>query len=149
MIRDFRNADVEPVLDIWLQASLVAHHFIAPEFWHEQLGAMREIYLPSAVTRVFEVDGQVRGFSCVYENTLAALFVSPAHQGRGVGTQLLEDAMGSRAALQLSVYSQNVSSIHFYQKNGFIVLSEQRDEHTGHLEKMMRWVSDRSPNPRP
>ncbi|MBH3465707.1 GNAT family N-acetyltransferase [Pseudomonas carnis] len=149
MIRDFRNADVEPVLDIWLQASLLAHHFIAPAFWHGQLSAMREIYLPSAVTRVFEVDGQVRGFSCVYENTLAALFVSPAHQSRGVGTQLLEDAMGSRAALQLSVYSQNVSSIHFYQKNGFIVLSEQRDEHTGHLEKVMHWVSDRSTNPRP
>lgn len=143
MIRDFQNADFEPVLDIWLQASILAHHFIAPEFWHAQLGAMREIYIPSAVTRVFEVDGQVRGFSCVYENTLAALFVSPAYQDRGVGTQLLEDAMGSRGALQLSVYSQNVSRIHFYQKHGFIVLSEQRDEHTGHLEKMMRWVSDR------
>ena len=38
MIRDFRNADVEPVLDIWLQASTLAHHFITPEFWHKQLG---------------------------------------------------------------------------------------------------------------
>ena len=68
MIRDFRNADVEPVLDIWLQASLLAHHFIAPAFWHGQLSAMREIYLPSAVTRVFEVDGQVRG-SVAYMKT--------------------------------------------------------------------------------
>lgn len=30
MIRHFQPADLEPVLDIWLQASILAHHFIAP-----------------------------------------------------------------------------------------------------------------------
>lgn len=142
MIRDFQNTDLEPVLDIWLQASILAHHFIAPAFWHEQLGAMRDVYLPSAVTRVFEADGKVLGFSCVYEDTLAALFVAPEHQGGGVGTQLLADAMESRATLQLSVYSQNLPSLHFYKKHGFIVLNEQRDEHTGQLEQVMCWVPD-------
>ncbi|AZE60590.1 MULTISPECIES: N-acetyltransferase [Pseudomonas fluorescens group] len=139
MIRDFQHTDLEPVLDIWLQASILAHHFIASQFWHEQLGAMRDVYLPSAVTRVFEADSKVLGFSCVYEDTLAALFVAPAHQGGGVGTRLLADAMQSRSVLQLSVYSQNLPSLHFYKKHGFIVLNEQRDEHTGHLEKVMCW----------
>lgn len=142
MIRHFQPADLEPVLDIWLHASILAHHFIDPTFWHDQLGAMREVYLPSAVTRVFEADGKVLGFSCVYEDTLAALFVAPEHQGNGIGTQLLKDAQAARTSLQLSVYSQNVPSLHFYKKHGFTVFREQRDEHTGHLETVMGWAPD-------
>ncbi|MDD2099985.1 N-acetyltransferase [Pseudomonas putida] len=139
MIRDFRNLDLEPVLDIWLRASIQAHHFIAPEFWRNQLDAMREVYLPGAMSRVFEADGVVAGFCSVYGDTLAALFVSPEHQGHGIGTQLLADAKASRSALRLTVYSANAPSIHFYESQGFVVLNEQRDEHTGHLEKVMRW----------
>lgn len=141
MIRDFRNVDLEPVLDIWLRASIQAHHFIAPEFWRSQLGAMRKIYLPGAMSRVFEADGAVAGFCSVFGDTLAALFVSPERQGDGIGTQLLADAMASRSTLQLTVYSANVPSIHFYENQGFVVLNEQLDEHTGHLEKVMRWVA--------
>ncbi len=139
MIRDLQSVDLESVLDIWLRASIQAHHFIAPEFWRTQLDAMREVYLPSAMSRVFEVDGVIVGFSSVYGETLAALFVSPEHQGRGIGTQLLVDAMTSKSILELSVYSANAPSIHFYEHQGFTVLNEQLDEHTGHLEKVMRW----------
>lgn len=141
MIRDFRNVDLEPVLDIWLRASIQAHHFIAPEFWHSQLDAMREVYLPGAMSRVFEADGTVAGFCSVYGDTLAALFVSPERQGDGIGTRLLADAMASKSTLQLTVYSANARSIHFYENQGFVVLNEQLDAHTGHLEKVMRWVA--------
>ena len=141
MIRDFRNVDLEPVLDIWLRASNQAHHFIAAEFWRSQLAAMREVYLPGAMSRVFEADWTVAGFCSVYGDTLAALFVSPERQRDGIGTQLLADAMASQSTLQLTVYSANAPAIHFYEKQGFIVLNEQLDAHTGHPEKVMRWVA--------
>ncbi|MBJ2285285.1 N-acetyltransferase [Pseudomonas sp. MF6755] len=141
MIRDLQNADLDAVLDIWLRASIQAHHFIAPTFWHEQLDAMREVYLPSAMTRVFEADAIPVGFCSVHADTIAALFVSPEHQGRGIGTQLLADAKAGKTALQLSVYCANTPSIRFYEQQGFVVLNEQRDEHTGHMEKVMRWVA--------
>lgn len=141
MIRDFSNVDLEPVLDVWLRASIQAHHFIEPEFWRTQLDAMREVYLPSAMSRVFEADGAVVGFCSVYGDAVAALFVSPEHQGSGIGTQLLADAMASKSTLQLTVYSANTPSIRFYENHGFVVLEEQLDEHTGQLEKVMRWVS--------
>lgn len=139
MIRDFQNTDLEPVLDIWLRASIQAHHFIPATFWRNQLDAMREVYLPSAASRVFEADGSVAGFCSIYGDTLAALFVSPEHQGSGIGTQLLADARMSRSTLQLAVYSANAPSLSFYEKHGFVVLNEQRDAHTGQLEKVMRW----------
>jgi putative acetyltransferase len=102
---------------------------------------MREVYLPGAKSRVFEADGTVVGFCSVYGDTLAALFVSPERQGDGIGTQLLADAMASKSTLQLTVYSANAPSIHFYENQGFAVLNEQLDAHTGHLEKVMRWVA--------
>lgn len=141
MIRDLRNADLDPVLDVWLRASIQAHHFIAPEFWRNQLDAMREVYLPSAMSRVFEVDGVVVGFSSVCGDSLAALFVAPECQGAGIGKQLLTDAMSAKSVLELTVYSANVSSIRFYESQGFEIISEHMDRHTGHLEKVMRWVS--------
>lgn len=141
MIRDVQNTDIEPVLDVWLRASIQAHDFIAPDFWRSQLAAMREVYLPAAMTRVFEADGVVAGFCSVRGDSLAALFVSPEHQGGGIGKQLLEDAMASRSILDLAVYSANAPAIRFYERHGFVVLNEQLDEHTGHLEKVMRWVS--------
>lgn len=140
MIRDFRNPDIDPVLDIWLRASIQAHHFIDPQFWRDQLDTMREVCLPGAMTRVFETDGVVVGFCSVYGDTVTALFVSPECQGAGVGTQLLTDAKTYKSALELAVYSANVPSIRFYENQGFETLNEHLDEHTGHLERLMRWV---------
>ncbi len=140
MIRDFRNTDLEPVLDVWLRASIKAHNFIKPEFWRNQLDAMREVYLPAATSRVFERNGLVVGFCSLHGDSLAALFVSPEQQGTGVGTQLLKDAMRSKSVLELTVYSANIPSIRFYENQGFEILEEQLDEHTGQPEKLMRWA---------
>lgn len=78
----------------------------------------------------------------MYGDTLAALFVAPARQGGGIGRQLLADVMLARSTLQLTVYSANAPAIRFYEAQGFVVLGEQLDEHTGHLEKVMRWVAE-------
>ncbi len=140
MIRDFRKTDLEPVLDIWLCASIKAHHFIKPEFWRNQLDAMREVYLPGSISRVFEKNGLVVGFCSLHGDFLAALFVSPEQQGTGIGTQLLRDAMKCKSVLELTVYSANSPSIRFYENQGFEMLEERLDERTGQPEKLMRWA---------
>ncbi len=81
-IRAFQADDMEAVLAIWLAASIQAHDFIEPDFWHAQRDAMRERYLPASETYVAETSGQVVGFYSLYENTLAAIFVQP--EGKAV-----------------------------------------------------------------
>ncbi|TMU22849.1 N-acetyltransferase [Halomonas sp. ATBC28] len=137
MIRKYREADIEQILDIWLSASIKAHSFVGSEFWQSKVSDMRDIYIPASETFVFEADEQITGFYCLYGNTLAAVFVLPSLQGHGIGSALIEDAKSRRACLQLSVYRQNASSISFYQKHGFIALSEQIDEQTGYPEFIM------------
>ena len=46
-------------------------------------------------------------------------------------------AKRQRAELTLSVYKENEASYRFYLTQGFRVISEQADEHTGHLEYTM------------
>ncbi|HDZ45594.1 hypothetical protein LCGC14_0097070 [marine sediment metagenome] len=137
MIRKYRESDIEQILDIWLSASIKAHSFVGSEYWKSKVSEMRDVYIPASETFVFESEGQVTGFYSLYGNTLAAIFVSPGLQGKGIGSMLMDDAKSRRECLQLSVYSDNTPSIHFYKQHGFIPLLEQIDEHTGHREFIM------------
>lgn len=137
MIRKYREADIEQILDIWLSASIKAHSFIGPEYWKSKVSEMRDVYLPASETFVFESEGQVVGFYSLYGSTLAAIFVSPSLHGKGIGSALMDDAKSRRECLQLSVYSDNTPSINFYKQHGFIPLVEQIDEHTGYREFIM------------
>ncbi|GGX72460.1 N-acetyltransferase [Saccharospirillum salsuginis] len=141
MIREYKADDIEQVLDIWLSASIKAHDFIEPEFWESRVDDMRNIYIPASETYVFESGGEISGFYSLYGDTLAAIFVSPCFQGKGVGTALLDDAKTRRHSLRLSVYRENRPSIAFYEKHGFISLGEQIDEHTGHPELILEYLS--------
>ncbi|MCY9863845.1 N-acetyltransferase [Vibrio coralliirubri] len=138
MIREYRPADIETVIDIWLTASIKAHDFVAPEFWESQVGNMRDIYIPASTTYVYQIDGEVRGFYSLYEGILAAIFVSPQHQGCGVGKQLIQHAKLECPNLSLNVYKENQATIEFYLSQGFSIVSEQTDEHTEHQEYTMR-----------
>ncbi|MEZ9644969.1 N-acetyltransferase [Vibrio sp. 10N.261.52.C2] len=137
MIREYNPADIEVVLDIWLTASIKAHDFVAPEFWESQVGNMRDIYIPASITYVYQVDGEVCGFYSLYEGILAAIFVSPQHQGCGVGKQFIQHAKLECPNLSLNVYKENQATIEFYLSQGFSIVSEQTDEHTGHQEYTM------------
>ncbi|MGM0824985.1 MAG: N-acetyltransferase [Pseudomonadota bacterium] len=139
MIRKYRESDIDQVLDIWLSASIKAHAFIGSEFWRSKVGVMRDVYLPASETFVFESEAQIAGFYSLYGNTLAAVFVSPHLQGKGVGSALINDAKSRRECVQLTVYSENLPSIHFYKKHGFIVLDEQMDGLAGHPEFVMEY----------
>jgi len=134
MIRKFKSEDTERVLDIWLKASIQAHDFVSAEFWESQVSNMREIYLPASKSFVFVEDGQVLGFYSLYENMLAAIFVSTESQGQGIGKQLMAHAKGQCSDLKLNVYKDNEATYKFYLSQGFKVDNEHICEHTGCAE---------------
>lgn len=138
-IRPFTPSDMEDVLTIWLEASLQAHHFIDPAYWHANLAPMREHYLPAADSQLICRNEQVLGFYSLYEGSLAALFVAPAQQGKGLGKALLEHAKQQLPTLLLQVYQQNRTACDFYRAQGFQVAAEGVDPHTGCAEWVMVW----------
>jgi len=128
---------MEQVIKIWLEASVQAHHFIPREFWESKVTDMRALYIPNSDTYVYEDNGAVKGFISLHKNTIAAIFVSPDSQNKGIGTQLIAQAKNICSSLRLTVYKENSNGIRFYQKCGFTVDREQYDEHTGHPELLM------------
>ncbi len=141
MIRQFQQTDIDQVINIWLEASKKAHDFVNSDFWESKVKDMREIYLPSGKTYVYEEGNTIKGFVSLYNDTLAAIFVSPDSQGKGIGKQLVRKAKDVRDNLSLTVYKKNIKSIGFYQKCGFKIEQEQIDKHTGHPELVMKLTS--------
>ncbi|BCS97561.1 acetyltransferase [Desulfoluna limicola] len=137
MIRSFDPADMDRVLEIWLEASIKAHDFVAGEFWESKVPEMQEVYLPASETYVVEDEGAIKGFVSLYEDSLAAIFVSPGAQGEGLGRQLMAKAKEVRQSLTLTVYKENKNSTGFYERCGFKIVEEKTDDHTGHAELVM------------
>ncbi|WP_147821449.1 N-acetyltransferase [Salidesulfovibrio onnuriiensis] len=140
MIRKMKKADVDGIVDVWLQASVRAHDFVDRAYWEGCQETMREIYIPNSETWVYEDAGRVVGFYSLVDDMLAAIFVQPERQGEGIGAKLLEHAKKQRERLELCVYVENVASCAFYQRRGFVVKREQLDENTGHREYLMEYV---------
>jgi len=141
MIRNFQQTDIDQVISIWLEASIQAHDFVDSEFWKSKVEDMREIYIPSGETYVYEEGGIIKGFVSLYNDTVAAIFVSPDSQGTGIGMQLMRKAKDVRDNLNLTVYKDNTKGIAFYKKCGFTIEQEQIDTHTGCHELVMKFNS--------
>lgn len=144
MIRKYRHSDIERMLEIWLEASCRAHDFIPFSFWKEKMEDMRTLYLPSGENHVHVTDdmGEIVAFISLHANYIAALFVDPKQQRKGIGRELLNRVKESHGRLLLSVYTENVDSVRFYLKQNFQIIGENRDEHTGRREYLMEYPQE-------
>lgn len=139
MIRTYRETDLEEMIRIWYDASVIAHSFVPASFWASYKSAMKEEYLPLAENYVFEQEGKVAGFISLVGEIVCALFVAPEAQGRGTGKALIEYAKALKGRLSLKVYKDNGKAILFYEMNGLRAVGEEVDEYTGCVQILMEW----------
>ena len=62
MIRALQKADIERVVDIWLDTNLKAHNFIPGQYWKNNIDLVKEM-LPQAEVYVYENDN-ITVFCC-------------------------------------------------------------------------------------
>ena len=141
MIRQARPEDTDAILDVWLLASLQAHDFVPAAYWWQQQEQMRARYLPLAEVWVYEREGNIQGFVALADNYLAALFVRPDCQQRGIGRALMATAKRRRRQLLLKVYCENDIAVNFYRQHGFAVTDESTDPGTGQPQLCMGFNS--------
>lgn len=144
MIRKYEGDDINRMSTIWLEASFLAHDFIPRSYWESRAEDMRKVYLPSSLNYVYieEITGEIAGFISVSDNYLPALFVTPSMQKRGIGKELMDFVKQSHDYLTLNVYADNRESVDFYKKQGFVIIKESIDEHTGHKEYLMEYKAE-------
>jgi len=137
LIRNYRETDLEEIVNLWYDASVLAHSFIPSSFWALNQSAMKEKYLQFSENFVFEEEGKVAGFISLVEERICALFVAPEMQERGIGRALIEHAMILKGNLALKVYRENENALRFYEKRGFVAVEEEIDEFTGCVQILM------------
>lgn len=137
-----KQAEASELGFIWLQASIEAHSFISSSYWQDNLEDMVTKYIPNSQTYVYEADGKIEGFvSLVNSNHIAAIFVRPEMQGKGIGGKLMKFVMDGHKELTLTVYKKNKKSVDFYTRHSFVCETEAIDTATREPEIMMKWVS--------
>ncbi len=139
MIRPYTDEDLGELLDVWYRASLIAHSFLPEGFFETERRQIAERWLPMAETMVYETDGRVVGFLSLIGNEVGGIFVDPDHQGRGIGTALMDGARDSRPFLELSVFEANSTGRRFYNAYGFETANRRIDEDTGQPELRLRF----------
>lgn len=131
MIRKHQESDLEDILNIWYQASTLAHPFLDDAFVEKVKKDMREIYIPGSETWVYEDKGKVIGFIAMLGNEIGGLFVYPNHQSKGVGRELVDFISDLHEELEVEVFKENKIGRAFYDKYGFKVIKEDLHEESG------------------
>jgi putative acetyltransferase len=126
MIRTYKETDLDSLMIIWQQASVLAHPFLDDEFVKKVTKDMREIYLPNpdAKTYVYVKSKEILGFISMIENEIAGLFVNPEHHSKGIGSALVNYIKDNYDSLEVEVFKNNKIGRAFYDKYGFKKVTE-------------------------
>lgn len=138
MIRKFEKKDINDVMRIWENENIRTHKFISKDYWKNNYKYVKEI-LPNADIYVYVLDKHIVGLVGVNNNYIEGIFIDINNQHTGIGTSLLDKVKENKDSLTLSVYKKNVNAIKFYEKNNFIVISENLDKSTNEIEYIMTW----------
>lgn len=141
-IRKAKEAELDRLIEIWLESSFQAHDFIDQEYWEENREVMRNLYLPLSENFVV-IEGTIKGFLSMMGKEIAALFILPSEQGIGFGKALMQYAQEKNNEIYLNVYAQNERAKAFYQSRGFQIVEESLDAATNEIEYRMHWESGR------
>ena len=142
MIRLYQEKDMPAILDIWHQASLLAHPFLSEAFLTKEKNNLRYIFIPRSQTWVYEEGDKVIGFMALQGNEVGGLFVHPTKQRRGIGHALMDKARSLHDSLELEVFEKNHQGRAFYAKYGFLPISQYKETTTNETMLRLRYKKE-------
>lgn len=140
-IRRPRADEQDRLFAIWAAAVDATHHFLLPEDRAFFAGLVRDAYLPQATLWVAAGEEPL-GFLGIDGRSVEALFVDPAHHGKGIGRALLARAMEAGRPLTVDVNEQNEGARRFYERSGFRVVGRSPLDGTGRPYPLLHMVMD-------
>ena len=136
MIREFKSADLDKVMEIWLQGNEQAHNFIDSNFFKQNFDIV-EMLIPMSTVYVQDLDG-VTGFVGITENYISGLFVEQGYRRQGTGKALVNKAKQRYNELFVHVYKKNTDAVNFFLSQNFEIISESINEESNESELLLR-----------
>lgn len=120
-IRNGRPEDVPRALEIWRAAVDATHGFLTPADRAEIDVMVADEFLPNAeLWLAVDAGDRPLGFLVMDGAMIDALFVDPAHHGRGIGTLLLDHALALAPGAIVDASEQASNALPFYEARGFV-----------------------------
>jgi GNAT superfamily N-acetyltransferase len=124
-VRRIRRDEIDETGRMWQRSQRAAYTWFRPEQFHpleDALAYFRNTICEGRNVWVARYQGEVVGVLALDGEFLDHLFVDPDHQGRGIGSRLLEKAMSlNPERLKLVTLQRNQRARRFYEKRGFVV----------------------------
>ncbi len=119
-LRPSRPQDGARIIDLWRRAVDATHSFLGADD-RQAIDAEVRAFLPHApLLLAVDADDLPLAFMLVMDGHMEALFVDPAHHGRGLGRLLVEQALREHPRLGTDVNAQNPQALAFYKRLGFV-----------------------------
>ncbi|PCJ56919.1 MAG: GNAT family N-acetyltransferase [Planctomycetota bacterium] len=141
-IRQYKQSDLQAVLDSWEVATRMAHEFMTNDFISQERKNVEKLYLPNTDTWVAEIDGVVKGFIALMGNEVGAIFLQPDYHGKGIGKALMDKAQEIHGDLEVEVFKINAIGCNFYLKYGFQHLEEKLHAPTGQQVLRLKFTAN-------
>ncbi len=136
MIRKHVENDLEQIMNVWSESSVLAHPFLNSAFVEKVKTDMRKIYIPDSETWVYENELGIVGFISMIDEEIGGLFVLPQHHSTGIGTKLVNYVSDLYEKLEVEVFDKNEIGRAFYSKYGFSLIKAFTHEESG--ERVLR-----------
>lgn len=143
MIRLMKKSETYDVMDLWLRTSNYSNSFIKADFWETHYDYIKQKYIDKKDTFVYLKDGKIVGFTVVgADNEIGGLFVDPAYQNEGIGTELINFLKSEYPCLTSDVYARNRKAFQFSVDLGFTVREAMRHSANNEVMYRMIWNGD-------
>ena len=118
-IREYRATDLDPILEVWRRATVIAHPFQTEDELDRDEALIRGELIQQTETWIAELDGDTVGFLSLIGTRIVAVFIEPALHRSGVGSALIAHVNERHGPLTVEVFESNERGIAFYRRNGF------------------------------
>ena len=124
-ISKYEEKDFRPLAELFKNIYSVTYPTLSEQFLRPERfeAILRKHTLPNFDVWLAKINGELIGFAAIGQNFIDQLYISPAHQGSGLGSFWVEQAkMIYPDFLELYTLASNKRAIGFYEKHGFTII---------------------------
>jgi ribosomal protein S18 acetylase RimI-like enzyme len=126
---DYRPEHADALVRMWRTSFERALGVVDPHPIEEQRAYLDEQVVPNNEVLVVLAEAEIVAFLAFTSETIAQLYVHPAHQGKGIGSALLSHAKErSTGRLRLFTFERNAGARRFYERHGFRLVGRGFEE---------------------